>query len=103
MPSLLSFSPSSDCFDILLNLASFELVKLRCNNDRLIAIIQNPVIHHLVICRRIMTDINKKKNRLQVLWMYEDIFRSSCPIFPSQTVKPLRIRNQGGLPDTWLH
>ena len=36
-------------------------------------------------------------------WMYEDIFRSSCPIFPSQTVKPLRIRNQEGLPDTWLH
>ena len=46
---------------MLLYLTAFNLIKLCCDNDRLISLIQDPLIHHFIIRRWIMTDIDQKE------------------------------------------
>ena len=43
-------------------MASFYFIKFCCNYDRMISIRNYPIIHHLIICRWIMSYINKKKD-----------------------------------------
>ena len=61
----LYFQPFADCFYILLDLASFDLIKLCGNDNRCKSLINHPVIHHFIVCRRIMTDIDQQKDCLQ--------------------------------------
>ena len=46
--------------------AAFNLIKLCCDNDRLISLIQDPLIHHFIIRRWIMTDIDQKEYCLKL-------------------------------------
>ena len=52
------------CFWIWLR---FNFVQLGGNDNRLVAIGYDPVIHHLVIGRRIVADINEKEDTFEHL------------------------------------
>ncbi|MPN39583.1 hypothetical protein SDC9_187111 [bioreactor metagenome] len=48
---------------MLVNLASFNLIQLCGYDDRIVPLCHDPVVHHLVIGRRIMADINQQEYR----------------------------------------
>ena len=60
-----AFAPFLDQLDLFLKLTAFDLVQLRCNNDRLVTVSKDPFIHNAVVVGRCMTDINQKKYCVQ--------------------------------------
>ena len=79
IPSLLRFrrERNDDCpgnqiqsrfhrLHLFLYLATFDFIQLRCYDNWVVSLFYDPVIHHLIIGRRIMTDINQQKYRLQL-------------------------------------
>ncbi len=47
---------------MLLDLAALDLVQLRGNDDRLVAVVNDPVVHQLIVGRRLMADINEQED-----------------------------------------
>ena len=51
-----------DEFYLFLDLAPLDLVKLRRNDDRAEAVVNDPVVHSLIVGRRLMTDVHEKED-----------------------------------------
>ena len=50
-----------------MNLTAVDFVQLGCNDDRIKAVMTHPLIHLLIVCRRVVPDIDQQKDRLELL------------------------------------
>ena len=86
------------CFCTWLRL---NLVQLRGDDDRVVPLIDDPLVHLPVVLRRLVPDINQQKDCFQLLRSVQIALDELSPISPGPPGPPSRSRSPADPPDTW--